>query len=143
MVDTHASGIVLENVGHAFRRHGRALRVLDGISLTIRRGEFVSLVGPSGCGKTTVLDLVSGLLPLQRGTVLVGGKPPEAGRVDTARMFARDALLPWRTAYANIAFPIPPRQTHAPRPHAPIPSLPAEGGPSRLPDFLPPPPPPV
>ena len=128
MVNAHAGGIVLENVGHAFRRHGQALRALDGISLTIRPGEFVSLVGPSGCGKTTVLDLMSGLLPLQRGTLLVGGRPPEAGRADTARMFARDALLPWRTAYANIDFAVATRQADRARRDAAIRALLADVG---------------
>jgi NitT/TauT family transport system ATP-binding protein len=115
--------IVLDNIVHAFRRHGQTLRVLDGLSLSIGRGEFVSLVGPSGCGKTTVLDLMSGLLPLQRGTLLVAGQAPRAGRPDTARMFARDALLPWRTAYGNIDFAVMTRQPDAARRDAMIRSL--------------------
>ena len=98
------SGIRIDDVSHVFRPGGRELLVLDRISLEIGRGEFVALVGPSGCGKTTVLDILSGLTPLQAGTVLVAGKPPRAGRVDMARMFARDALLPWLTAYANVDF---------------------------------------
>ena len=64
----HGGEILLDGVVHAFRRHGHTLRVLDGLSLAIGKGEFVSLVGPSGCGKTTALDLMSGLLPLQRGS---------------------------------------------------------------------------
>ncbi len=107
--------IVLIDVVHAFRQQAQSLRVLDGLSLTIGDGEFVSLVGPSGCGKTTVLDLMNGLVPLQRGTLLIGGRPPAAGRPDTARMFARDALLPWRTAYANIDFAIATRERDAAR----------------------------
>lgn len=100
----NASGIVLDQVTHVYHQQGRELTVLNRISLSIGRGEFVALVGPSGCGKTTVLDILSGLAPLQAGTVLVAGKPPRAGRADTARMFARDALLPWLSAYANIDF---------------------------------------
>lgn len=98
------AGILIENVMHSYRGSGKALPVLDGISLTIKRGEFVALVGPSGCGKTTLLDILSGLTPLQRGRIMLGDMPPVAGRPDAARMFARDALLPWRTAYANIDF---------------------------------------
>jgi NitT/TauT family transport system ATP-binding protein len=51
-----------------------------------------------------LLDILSGLVELQRGRVVVGHSPPAVGRPDTARMFARDALLPWRTAYANVDF---------------------------------------
>ena len=116
MTDSVASdpAIQLDRVTHDYRQGTRALRVLDGISLTIRRGEFVAIVGPSGCGKTTVLDLLSGLIPLQTGAVRVAGRPPHAGRPDTARMFARDALLPWLSAYANIEFAVATR----PRPAA-------------------------
>jgi len=98
------NGILIDQVSHAYRQRGAELLVLNRISLEINGGEFVALVGPSGCGKTTVLDLLSGLTPLQAGNVLVAGKPPHAGRADTARMFARDALLPWLTAYANVDF---------------------------------------
>lgn len=98
------TGILIDGVSHVYRQRGRDLLVLNRISLEIGRGQFVALVGPSGCGKTTVLDLLSGLTPLQDGKVLVAGTPPVAGRADTARMFARDALLPWLTAYANVDF---------------------------------------
>jgi NitT/TauT family transport system ATP-binding protein len=98
------AAILVERVSHVYTQHARSVRVLDGISLAIRRGEFVSLVGPSGCGKTTLLDILSGLVPLQSGRVALAGNPPQAGRRDTARMFARDALLPWLSAYRNVDF---------------------------------------
>ena len=114
-----ADGILLEGVTFRYQ----SLLVLESISLAVRRGEFVALVGPSGCGKTTVLDLLSGLIPAQQGTIQVGGKPPLAGRPDTARMFARDALLPWRTAEANVDFAAATRQRDRARRAALIASL--------------------
>ncbi|HLX27198.1 MAG TPA: ATP-binding cassette domain-containing protein [Casimicrobiaceae bacterium] len=97
-------GIVVERVSHVYAQRGRNVHVLDDISLAIRHGQFVALVGPSGSGKTTLLDILSGLVPLQAGDVLVAGRAPHAGRPDTARMFARDALLPWLSAYQNVYF---------------------------------------
>lgn len=65
------------------------------IALTIRKGEFVSLVGPSGCGKTTVLRLASGLTA------------PTTGRIDrmaanTGYVFQEPTLMPWRTVRRNV-----------------------------------------
>ena len=77
--------------------------------MDIPAGQFVSLVGVSGCGKTTLLDILSGLLAPQTGQVLLAGQPPAAGRKDSARMFARDALLPWRTAAGNVDFALATR----------------------------------
>lgn len=78
---------------------------VDNVSLSIRTGEFVSLVGPSGCGKTTILNLCTGLLPVAyEGRVDILGKAPEPGNPDIAYMLARDSLLPWRTALGNAAY---------------------------------------
>jgi NitT/TauT family transport system ATP-binding protein len=73
-------------------------------NLSVRRGELVVLVGRSGCGKTTVLNVVAGLVQPSRGEVRVMGKTPEEGLRHVSYMFARDALLPWRTATRNIEF---------------------------------------
>lgn len=78
---------------------------VDRVSLTLKPGEFVSLVGPSGCGKTTILNLLTGLLSdVPEGDVRVLGKVPRAGNPDIAYMLARDSLLPWRTALENAAY---------------------------------------
>ena len=75
--------------------------MLDGIDLDIRRGEFVAIVGPSGCGKTTLLNLVAGLVTAEGGEVDVHGRPPKVGDPNVGYLFARDALLPWRTVLGN------------------------------------------
>jgi NitT/TauT family transport system ATP-binding protein len=104
-------GIVLDGIRHAYATSAEPLVILNGISLTIDEGQFVALIGPSGCGKTTILDIMSGLLAHQQGSVEIGGRPPAEGRRDTARMFARDALLPWRTAFSNIDFALSTRRS--------------------------------
>ena len=84
-------------------RFGEVLAV-DDVSLDIGEGEFVSIVGPSGCGKTTVLNLLTGLVPLTQGSISLLGKQPVIGNPDVAYMLARDSLLPWRSALANAAY---------------------------------------
>jgi NitT/TauT family transport system ATP-binding protein len=84
-------------------RFGDVLAV-DNLSVDIEEGEFVSIVGPSGCGKTTVLNLLTGLVPLAEGRIALRGKAPALGNPDVAYMLARDSLLPWRSALANASY---------------------------------------
>ena len=69
--------------------------VLDGVDLRATAGGITALIGPSGCGKSTLLDAIAGLLPLDAGTVRVGG--------DVALMPQRDALMPWLTLRENVS----------------------------------------
>jgi putative spermidine/putrescine transport system ATP-binding protein len=84
-----------------------AATVLDGVDLSIGRGEFVSLLGPSGCGKTTLLRIVAGLLAADSGCVRLDGAditrvPPH--RRDIGVVFQNYALFPHLTVAENIAF---------------------------------------
>jgi NitT/TauT family transport system ATP-binding protein len=72
--------------------------VIDGVSLEVGGGKFVTLVGPSGSGKTSILRAVSGLLLPRAGTVELNGSRDALGF-----LFQDDALLPWRTARQNVA----------------------------------------
>ena len=82
-----------------------AARVLDGIDLELRRGEFVCVVGPSGSGKTTLLRLLSGLQPATTGTVFHQGTVQNGPARGVAIVFQdyAHALLPWRTAAGNVS----------------------------------------
>jgi NitT/TauT family transport system ATP-binding protein len=79
-------------------------RAVDGVSFDVRRGELLVLVGPSGCGKTTVLNVLASLYKPTAGLAEVMGKAPVAARDHIGYMFARDGLLPWRTARRNVEF---------------------------------------
>jgi NitT/TauT family transport system ATP-binding protein len=102
-----SSSEVAVSAGHLYHafpsREGAPMLAVNDVSFEIPPGQFVSIIGPSGCGKTTVLNLISGLEQLQKGTLSVLGQAPRAGRPEISMAFARDALLPWRDATDNVA----------------------------------------
>ena len=77
-------------------------KALDKIDLTIKEGEFVSLIGHSGCGKSTVLNIVAGLHQATEGGVILEGKEVNEPGPDRAVVFQNHSLLPWLTAYENV-----------------------------------------
>ena len=91
--------IALRQVSKNFDARGS---VLQDISLSVQRGEFVTLLGPSGCGKSTLLRLVSGLLAPSSGEVLVNGILPANAREMMSFIFQDATLLPWRTVAQNV-----------------------------------------
>lgn len=79
------------------RRYGDRV-VIDGLDLTIRKGEFVALLGESGCGKTTLLRALAGLDPVDGGHI--------EGPTQPAVVFQEHRLLPWATLWRNVALGI-------------------------------------
>jgi NitT/TauT family transport system ATP-binding protein len=77
--------------------------VLEGINLSVERGEFVSIIGPSGCGKSTLLKLVAGLSPCSSGEIQVNGMTPVNAREIVSFVFQDATLLPWRTVQKNVS----------------------------------------
>lgn len=77
-------------------------RALNEIDLSIKEGEFVSLIGHSGCGKSTVLNIVAGLYQSTEGGVILDGKEVNEPGPDRAVVFQNHSLLPWLTAYENV-----------------------------------------
>ena len=78
--------------------------VLDGVDLSIRRGEFITLVGPSGSGKSVLLDIIGGLTQATAGNVRLDGRRITRPDPKTGYVFQQYALFPWRTALANIEY---------------------------------------
>jgi ABC-type Fe3+/spermidine/putrescine transport system ATPase subunit len=82
-------------------------RVVDDFSISVRKGEFVSILGPSGCGKTTTLRMVAGFIDPDAGHIRIEGRGIEtvpAHRRGTAMVFQNYALFPHMTVFENVAF---------------------------------------
>lgn len=94
--------IRFSHVHHSFIHGDRAVPVLEDFNLDIPASQFVSIVGPSGCGKTTALSMTGGLVLPRHGTVERNGTPVTSTSSDVAFLFARDALLPWRSVRSNV-----------------------------------------
>ena len=99
--------VVMRGLTRIFQGHGKAAPVhaLGPVDLTLKKGEFFSVVGPSGCGKSTLLDLIAGLQPPTEGEVFFEGrkllgKVPEGVGI----VFQEDASFPWLTTEDNLAF---------------------------------------
>lgn len=80
---------------------GGTVRALDDVSLSVRPGEFISIVGPSGCGKSTLLRIVMGLTRQTSGRVTFGASD-ESHRNQLGMVFQQPLLLPWRTVRKNL-----------------------------------------
>ena len=96
----------IEGVTKSFSSHDGQVKAVDGVSLTIEAGEFVSIVGPSGCGKSTLMMMVSGLIPPSAGQINLGKRNVTSPVTDVGIVFQRDALLEWRTVLENVLLQI-------------------------------------
>ena len=82
------------------------VQALRDVSLSVGRGELVSLVGPSGCGKTTLLRTLGGLLEADEGTVRVAGETLTRPRREIGYVFQSPTLMPWRSVLKNVTLPL-------------------------------------
>ncbi|WP_426957903.1 ABC transporter ATP-binding protein [Muricoccus radiodurans] len=81
------------------KRYPDGTLAVQGVDLTVREGEFLSLLGPSGCGKSTLLRMIAGLIPPSEGRLAVE-------RGDIGFVFQEPTLMPWASALANVMLPL-------------------------------------
>jgi nitrate/nitrite transport system ATP-binding protein len=94
--------VQIEKVGMTFdTKQGKYIALRD-IDLTIRKGEFVSLIGHSGCGKSTLLNLIAGLTRPTRGVLLCANREIAGPGPERAVVFQNHSLLPWLTCFENV-----------------------------------------
>jgi NitT/TauT family transport system ATP-binding protein len=80
--------------------------IYDKFDLDLPQGEFISIFGPNGCGKSTLINMISGLMPLDAGQVLFDGQTIQETRLSYVFQNYRDALFPWLRAIDNIHYPL-------------------------------------
>jgi nitrate/nitrite transport system ATP-binding protein len=94
------------------------LAVVEDFNLTLKKGEFVSLIGHSGCGKSTVLTMTAGLNGISKGAIKLDGLHVEGADPERAVVFQSPSLFPWLTAKENVAIGVDrvyPKATQAER----------------------------
>ncbi|MBC7304542.1 MAG: ABC transporter ATP-binding protein [Nocardia sp.] len=104
MTEPAGERIVVDQLTKSFPQPGRRtpdLPVLDGVSFTVRSGEFVTVIGPSGCGKSTVFNMLAGLESPDSGSVGFRAADGEDTASHCAYMPQKDLLFPWRTVLDN------------------------------------------
>lgn len=92
---------------------GGEVVIVDGFSLQMQQGDFVSIIGHSGCGKTTVLMMLAGLLEKSRGGIVVDGHEVEGASPERSVVFQAPCLLPWMTALGNVMLGVKRVYPHA------------------------------
>ena len=95
--------VELTDVAVAFGTGPAAYRAVERADLVIGGQEFVAIVGPTGCGKSTLLNVVAGLLAPARGEARLRGQKVTGIAANVGYLFQADALMPWKTALANVA----------------------------------------
>ena len=93
----------IRGLDKSFTVAGRKLKVLAGVDLSVKTGEFVTIVGASGCGKSTLLRLILGLDLDYSGDILIDGTRVNRPGLDRSIVFQDHRLLPWLTVEGNVA----------------------------------------
>ncbi|PNE23903.1 ABC transporter ATP-binding protein [Tannerella sp. oral taxon 808] len=98
--------ISFEDVSKSFKTQNGDFQAVADLTLSIKSGEFVTLVGPSGCGKSTLLNMIAGLMKPTSGKVVYGTNQVQEINRRVGYMTQADHLLPWRTIAGNISVPL-------------------------------------
>jgi len=100
------SVLEVKNVTKTFQLEKSQISVLEDVSFSVGKDEFVCLVGPSGCGKSTLLRIIAGLEKADSGQILFHGQPIMSPTPKITMIFQLFGLLPWKTALENVEVPL-------------------------------------
>lgn len=89
------------------------VKVVDGFDLTMKKGEFISIIGHSGCGKSTVLSMTAGLNSISEGGIILDNREIDNAGPDRGVVFQAPSLFPWLTAFENVILGVEKVYPHA------------------------------
>ena len=99
------TGLVIDDLSMRFDLdNGSSVQALKNVSLTLQKGELLSVLGPSGCGKTTLLNILAGFLAPTSGTVTLNGKRVTGPGAERGMVFQQGALFEWMSVRQNVDF---------------------------------------
>ena len=96
----------LREVSYSYEDGDGEVDLIEGLSLSVEVGSFVSVIGPDGCGKSTIARMAAGLVPPSKGTVWLGGEQVASPRSTVGIVFQNPALFDWMTLVENVALPL-------------------------------------
>jgi len=102
--------ITIQNVKKVYETRTGLLHALGPIDLSVRQGEFISIVGPSGCGKSTLLLLIAGLLEFEQGEIRISDLLVTKPQTDIGIVFQTPVLVDWRDVLGNVLLQIEMRK---------------------------------
>lgn len=98
--------LVIDDLSKRFPTPEGTVVAVDHVSLSVKQGEFFSVIGPSGCGKSTLFNVIGGLLGAYEGNVTVAGERISGPHPSVGMVFQEESTFPWRTVIENVAFPL-------------------------------------
>ncbi|WP_018393270.1 ABC transporter ATP-binding protein [Bacillus sp. 37MA] len=101
------STLEIHQVSKTFKNDHENVHVLENLNISVKKGEFLSIIGPSGCGKSTLLKLIAGLDLDFDGTIVVGDQEVSGPSKDRGFIFQEHRLFPWLNVEKNIAGNLP------------------------------------
>ncbi|HTP65918.1 MAG TPA: ABC transporter ATP-binding protein, partial [Geobacteraceae bacterium] len=104
VTESSAGALVIDQLNKSYKVASGDVPALRDINLSIKPGEFVSIVGASGCGKSTLLRIIAGLENGHDGTVSLGDRRIRGPGLDRGMVFQEHRLIPWLTVEENVAF---------------------------------------
>lgn len=105
-----AEAICVNDVTKVYQSRTGPVHALGPVSLSVKQGEFISIVGPSGCGKSTLMLMIAGLLDITAGKIEINGKPVDAPQTDIGIVFQSPVLVDWRTVMGNVLLQVEMRK---------------------------------
>ena len=100
--------VIVENLGKVYRTANGSTEALQGVSFSVSKGEFLSIIGPSGSGKSTLIKIIGDIIEPTEGSITVDGMTAREMRLRGlfSFVFQNPALLPWRRVIDNVRLPL-------------------------------------